>query len=63
MTDRTREAWQTAFLMAFGAGFVVMWFVLPVGVSSIVSVIIGLRILYGMIYPRPPSATRDSDGA
>jgi hypothetical protein len=52
MTDREREAWQSAFLMAFGAGFVVMWFVLPVGVSSIVSVIIGLRILYGMIYPR-----------
>lgn len=52
------ERWQTAFLMAFGAGFVAMWFVLPVRIS----VIIMGRIVYGMMYPRPPSATTKRNG-
>ncbi len=63
MTDRAREAWQSAFLMAFGAGFIVMWFVLPVGVSSVVSVIILLRVAYGMAYPRPISSRDDEASA
>ncbi len=48
MTTTTKRV----LLVVWAAGFVYMWAVLPSGIAGIVTVIVGLRILYGVIYPQ-----------
>ncbi len=48
MTTTTKRVLLTAWV----AGFVYMWSMFPWRISAIITVIIGLRVLYGVIYPQ-----------